>query len=80
MTQGWSSESHLQIILIDQSDIVKVGPEIIGDNGPPPSFQKCALQLDYMDVLYFWNRHGAGGSEMMFRLYIGNVSVVGTDI
>ena len=35
---------------------------------------------DYMHVLYFRKRHGTRVSEMMFRRYIGNISVEVTDI
>ena len=55
-----------------------IGHLELGGNAPPPSFQKCALRLDYMHVLYFRKRLGTRVSEMMFRRYIGNISAGGT--
>ena len=43
----------------------------------------CPIELksqDYMHVLYFWKALDARMSEIMYRRYIGNISVLVTDI
>ena len=43
----------------------------------------CSIELkslDYRHVLYFWKGLCPRMSEMMFRRYIGNISVCGTDV
>ena len=52
---------------------------------PPPRVEgnSCPIELkslDYMYVLYFRKGLGTKVSEMMFRRYISNISVCGTDI